>query len=62
MKVGDLVKVKGLASPEYGIITKAYYRGSGNIKHRWWNVYFVSLDYEVPFKENELEVMNEKGN
>ena len=61
MQVGDLVKVKGMPSSDYGIITKTYVKGGRKIEHRWWSVYFVSLEYEVPFMEEELETINEKG-
>ena len=57
MKVGDLVKIKNLTSSDYGVIVKTHVRGSGCLKQRWWKVRFPTLDYDVPFMENELELV-----
>ena len=58
MKIGDLVKVKNLTSSDYGVIIGTYIRGNGKVQYIYWNVYFLSLEYEVPFLERELEVIN----
>ena len=58
MKIGDLVTVRRLETSDYGIIIGTYIRGSGHVQHRYWNVYFISLEYEVPFMEKELELVN----
>ena len=59
MKVGDLVKVRRLSTSDYGIIIGTYIRGNGKVQYKYWNVYFLSLEYEVPFLERELEIINE---
>jgi len=61
MKIGDLVTVKRLETGDYGIIIGTYIRGSGHVQHKYWNVYFLSLEYEVPFMEKELELVNGGG-
>ena len=61
MKIGDLVKVKNLTSSDYGIIIGTYTRGSGYVQHKYWSVYFLSLEYDVPFLEKELELINGGG-
>ena len=58
MKVGDLVKVKNLTSSDYGVIIGTYIRGSGHVQHKYWSVYFLSLEYDVPFMEKELELVS----
>ena len=61
MKLGDLVKVKCLSADgpkSYGIITGTYIRGFGKIKVTYWNVFFASINYQVPFLEKELELIS----
>ncbi len=58
MKIGDLVRVKNLISSDYGVIVGTYIRGAGKIKHKYWNVYFLSLQYNVPFMGCELELIS----
>ena len=58
MRLGDLVKVKGLPYSDYGVIIGTYIRGSGYVQHRYWSVYFLSLEYDVPFMEKELELIS----
>lgn len=57
MKIGDLVRVKNLTSSDYGVIIGTYIRGSGYVQHKYWSVYFLSLEYDVPFLEKELELI-----
>lgn len=52
MGVGDLVKVKDLTYPEFGIIINEPLR-------HWYVVYFFSLEYDMVFSKNELEVISE---
>ena len=60
MKIGDLVRVKNLTSSDYGVIIGTYIRGSGYVQHKYWSVYFLSLEYDVPFLEKELELIKWK--
>ena len=57
MKIGDLVRVKNLTSSDYGVIIGTYIRGSGYVQYKYWSVYFLSLEYDVPFLEKELELI-----
>ena len=57
MKIGDLVRVKNLTLSDYGVIIGTYIRGSGYVQHKYWSVYFLSLEYDVPFLEKELELI-----
>ena len=58
MKIGDLVKVKNLISSDYGVIIGAHNRDTGKVKHKYWSVYFLSLQYSVPFMSCELELIS----
>jgi hypothetical protein len=46
-----------LTSSDYGVIIGTYIRGSGYVQHKYWSVYFLSLEYDVPFLEKELELI-----